>query len=400
MSKGRKFGLLISVLTISMFLNIENTISIFLADMAAAFPEYSNATIQQIASSIFLVELFAQLTCGFFARRMSKKTMIIVFQSVTVLGGLLAYIAGSTIVMLYAASFIIGVGAAIISNVNRTVIPEIYNEKERPWIYSAQQIAMSLGSILLNLITGWLVVLLGWRAGYLAFCFGFISIITAALFMKHGEKEVPPAKKEKTDRSTLSRVFGIGLVHHMIIGLLFVCMFMAFNYNIGFLVQEKQFGNAAVVGYISSILMGAKLVSALVMPFTRKILGKWVFAICSAVAALSFIIMGTATNVWILILGVIILGFSQDAFTLIITVKILDDADPTVITTTMAAFNIAVSLASYIAPYVVTVPCSWLGGGAVTTFWYAAVVLVLLAIGETIYLVVKKNKNAKSEAVA
>ena len=75
---------MMSVVAVSMYLQIENITSIMLSCISEAFPNASVVSVQKVYSLIWLVELFTNFVVVFIVRRLSKRKMIIVFQLMTV----------------------------------------------------------------------------------------------------------------------------------------------------------------------------------------------------------------------------------------------------------------------------------------------------------------------------
>ena len=82
--KNKKIYLMMSVVAVSMYLQIENITSIMLSCISEAFPNASVVSVQKVYSLIWLVELFTNFVVVFIVRRLSKRKMIIVFQLMTV----------------------------------------------------------------------------------------------------------------------------------------------------------------------------------------------------------------------------------------------------------------------------------------------------------------------------
>ena len=155
MDKKKKSTVAILML-ICMYLNIEDMVSLMLADFAVMLPNAGAVEIQKIYSLIFFVEIFANIGAGWLAGKLSKRKIVIIFQLGTVAGGMFAYFCGTTLLRLYFSSVGIGISAAVISTVSKSMMKDYFTSEEIPKVVVLQEIATNEGTLLLSLAGGYL----------------------------------------------------------------------------------------------------------------------------------------------------------------------------------------------------------------------------------------------------
>lgn len=374
---------------LAMYLTIENVMSLFLTGMAQDFPNASIVTIQQVISIVMLVELFVQFTLGWLASKLSKRKIVIIFQGGTVLGGLIAYFWGKTIGILFISSIMIGISAGTISTIAKSIVTENFSPEEVPKIIGYQQIAQSVGSIILNLVAGRLAAL-HWRTGYLTFLFGLLSLLAGIFLLPEGQVEI----RQKDAAGNKQKIWTKNLVHEVLTTLFFVCFTYGYYYNIGFLIQEKSLGTAAVTGRISAIFMAAQLVGALLLPKYIKKTGNFTLVSVYILAISGFVCMALSDSVLGIIAGVIIFGFGQGVFTPYVYSSASVHSAPNVITSSLAMVNIGASAGMYLFPYIVTWPMQFIANTASARFIATGVLIGLLAIYELLYLRTLRTNEA------
>lgn len=381
MKKKTKVGIFISIMVLSMYLNIENMVPLLLADMQKSFPNASTVQIQNVYSLIMLVELFTNLCVGYFASKFTKRQMVILFQGGTVLGGLIAFFFGKSLIVLYISSVIIGFSAAIISTISKSIITENYTDtNEAAKVMGAQQMIQAIGTILLNLLTGVLAIH-GWKYGYLSFLFGFVSLISGLFLLPDGTKE----ERKISSDGKKTKIWNKYLIHNVVVTLLFIMFYMTYSFNISYLVEEKGFGNVAVASYLSAIWQVVLFISAICLSKVIKKLDRWTLSVCFAMEAVGFGIIAFSNSIWITIFGIIIAAFAQGTFSPKVYLDVAKQSDSSVTTASMAMINAGASLGIYFVPYLITAPSVIIGNDAVSRLIFATIGIVILFVGEIIY---------------
>ena len=381
-----KKGIFIAIMVLSMYLNIENMITLLLSEIQKSFPNSSVVAVQRIYSIVMLVEFFTNFVVGKIAAKMSKRKIVIYFQGLTVLGGLIAFFFGSSLAMLYFSSVMIGFAAAIISTISKSIVAENYPKtEEAAKIFGTQQIVQAVGTIMLNLITGWLAVM-GWKYGYLSFLFGLVSLFSGIYMLPEGPKEIP-----QQSNGSKPKIWTPMLIHDVLMTTLFIMLYITYNFNISYLVAEKNFGNVSVAGYLSAIWQAMLLLSAACLPWVVKKLKKNVCLVCIIAEALGFVVIAYSNNIWITVLAILICAFAQGTFSPSMYLNVSANADKSVMTSSMAMINAGAALGIYLTPYLVTAPSVFFGNDSSARFITAAIGMGMLFVAELAY--VKKNKR-------
>lgn len=385
MKKKTKLQILISILVLCMYLNIENNVSLMLSGIQQAFPSASLIQVQQVYSLIFLIETFTNFIVGWFASKLSKRKIIMLFQGGTVLGGLIAYFFGKSIAILYVSSVIIGFSAAIISTISKAIVMENFDESETPKVFALQQISQSLGTMMLQVWGGYMVAK-QWNNGYLTFLFGLVSLFAAVFMLPEG-----PVEHEAKENGVKEKLWTKYLVHDVAITGLFLMVFMTYNSNLSFLVAEKGFGGSAVTGYLAATLTAFNFVAALLLPKTIKLLCKWIFLASGLCLIVGFSIIMLAPSAFWVLIGAMITGFAQGTFTPSVFVHLSKHITPDTNTASNAMVQAAGNVGLYIYPYVITAPSTLIGSGVSARFAVAIILLCVICVGEFVFM--KKQKD-------
>lgn len=381
-----KSHVLISILALSMYLNIEYVVSLFLADISADFPSASVISVQNVYSVIFLVELLTQLSVSWFTARLSKRKIVICFQGFTIAGGLIAWAFGTSMAMLYLSSVMIGFAAAIISTISKSLILENFTGEDVPKVLAAQQIAQAIGTIVLQLVAGWLAVR-SWRLGYLTFLFGLASLLSGIFLLPEGPVENHAAQPKQNRPKLWNR----HLLHDVLVTGLFGVIFCAYNYNISYLVVEKELGNTAVTGTLASVLTASAFVAALVFPTVERKTGKYLVLSAFGCVFFGYIMIALSSELWFIVVGICLVGFGQGLFSPAIYINVSKYAKA--LTASVAMVNMGAAIGMYLYPYMITAPATLFGDSAATRFLFAAACFIPIMLYELRYCTSLSQKS-------
>lgn len=374
-------GIVLAIVCLSMYLNIENVLSLMLYDMTVAFPDVSAFTIQKLPANMYLIEAVTSLGIGWLASKMSKRKMIIIFQGGTVLGALIGYFFGSSFSMVYFSLFILSISCAVTSTIARSVVVESFASKDVPKMISVSQISNSLGTALLQILGGHLIAI-SWRTGYLAFLTGLFSLFSALFLLPEG----PLEKREKSGETGMkSKIWTKHLIHDVVLTLLFLCINSTYTTYITFLVTERGFGNAVAAGYLSGVKTGFTFLAACVLPFTVKQLKKHIISASMLLILIGYGMVAAASNIWFVLIGAALSGFGIGTFTPAIFTHIAKHVTPETNSSSHAMIAVAGTLGNYLYPYLITLPSLALGESSTYKFVIAMIWCALVLAGEILF---------------
>lgn len=366
-------------MVLCMYLNIENVIPIMFSNMSQAFPNASLISIQQIPSVMYLVESAACFAGGWFVSKLSKRRIIIIFQAGTVAGGLFAYFFGTTVAMLYLSAFIIGFSASLVSVISRSIVVENFTGDDVPKVIGASQIANSLGTMMLQMLTGYLAVI-HWKMGYLTFLFGLVSLFSAVFLLPEGPLET---REPKTGQR--AKIWTRHLIHDIVLTCVFLLVNMTYTSNISYLVTERNLGDSVVTGYLSSLRTAFVFLAAIFLPAVLKAVKKYCLTFSLLCVIAGYLLVTVSPNVWMVAAGTALAGFGQGIFTPAIFAHIARHVNQSTNSISHAMIQAAGNAGIYLYPYVITVPSLLLGTAAVYRFAVALPLAIVLLIAETIY---------------
>ena len=381
MRKKSKGAITLAILLMSMYLNVENVISLMLVEIQRDFPALSLMTIQKIPSNVNLIETVAMLWVGWLTSKINKRKIIIIFQGGTVLGAMMGYFFGSSFGMLYFSFLVLGVSCGIIGTIARSATVELFSQEEMPKIMALSQIANTLGTSFLQILGGYLITI-SWRAGFLSFLIGLLSMFSAVFLLPDGPLEVRGQKGKNANRP---KIWTKHLVHDIVLTVLVLSISSAYTTNITFLVDERGLGDTVIAGYLSSVRTIAMFFAALALPWIVKVTKKQIITVSGGWMLAGYLIVAYSRNIWGIAVGSLIAGFGMGTFTPAIFLHVAKHVQQNTNAMSHAWVSLAGTLGLYLYPYLILAPSMLLGETSTNRLQVAMIWLVLLMIGEILF---------------
>lgn len=376
-----KFMIGICIILFSATLSIEEIITLVLNGVAKEWPFIGVAGVQGIYSFMVFVEMIAALFMGYIVSKISKRKIIVYFNIVATLGGIFAFCFSYNIYMLYIASAIIGFTCSVLSTVSKSMVVELFDEKQVASMYGLQLISTSLVTSLIFIVGGKLASI-GWRNVYLLFLVLLLPALSAIFMLPETKVETSAEKyKLNINKST---------VKYMLIGFFFALAHMTYSNNIGFLIYELGLSDA-FAGYITAALKIASLGVGLTLAYTVKMLKKYTLPFAVILVSLGFVILYFSQGFIISLLGAVMIGIGSGIFSPEIYMRIARETAPCDLTSSMAFINSAICMGMFLNPYIITKISDCIDNDLHFRFLFAG--LITAVIGILILVEAKRNKE-------
>ena len=141
-----KRPILISVLALATMMQAAIAISPVLAELADAFPNASTSQIQYVYTIAFLASIVSILAVGKLAQAVNNRLLAVVGIALVVIGGLIPVLIHTSLVILYIASFIIGIGSGVANVMSATLISQHFTGITKGTVMGYQSAFLSIGA--------------------------------------------------------------------------------------------------------------------------------------------------------------------------------------------------------------------------------------------------------------
>lgn len=373
----KKKSIVAILMLICMYLNIEDMVSLMLADFAVMLPNAGAVEIQKIYSLIFFVEIFANIGAGWLAGKLSKRKIVIIFQLGTVAGGMFAYFCGTTLLRLYFSSVVIGISAAVISTVSKSMMKDYFTSEGIPKVVVLQEIATNAGTLLLSLAGGYLCSKF-MRGAYLIYLVGVPSLVMAIFLL-------PEGKAEKREKGKNVKIFTPSLIHDVVLTCLFLMIFIGFQTELSFAVAEKNLGGASFAGVLMALSTAVQVVTTAFNNAVLKLTGKNWAVFSMVIMIFAFICLIFADSIFLFGAGAMLSGVSLGIFSPTMYAHVTINSDSSVNTVSCGMMQTGGCLGIYLYPYLVTAPALLISSKTWARFSVSVVYLVIFAVCESLY---------------
>ena len=295
----------IAIITMSLVQMGTNGIAPILAQIAAAFPQASDTTIQFLMTFPSIFCLIFTMASAFLSDRLPKKTLAVCGLSILCLTGILACLFHGSLVILYVWAAFLGIGIGMVAPLAPALINECFTGNEKQTLLGWQNSANNVGSMIMTFAGGFLATL-GWNFGYLVYLLGAFGIFFAIIGVP-GQSSKAITAANTSDKTRLTGLEGRGkfrlvILKEMIITCLFLFIYSAAPANLAMLVTERSLGDSAYAGTISTMFLLGGTITGLLFGLISKILKRWT-ALCGAL---------------LLIIGAVIIAISHGTVPLVV----------------------------------------------------------------------------------
>ncbi|MCR4436368.1 MAG: MFS transporter [Clostridiales bacterium] len=259
------------------------------------FYDANPALLNFILTGPMLISVAASFLCGFLARTISKKYLLIggyVLFIVAACGGALIDNIYYVVTMRAIAGFTYG----IVGTAATGLIAEIFlDEKVRSFMMGAYNAAMSAVGVILSLISGFLAVG-NWHNSFYIYLAAIPILIMAIAFLP----KTPPEGKASadasanTDRLPLGKFLPVAAAFLLLSALYYIVV-----YFIAIYVEEMKLGDASTAGIFGSASTVGSFVACMLFSVIYMRLKRATPIVVFLVMAAAYIVMAFPSNIWV-----------------------------------------------------------------------------------------------------
>lgn len=357
-----------SILSIALLMSDVGAVSPVLPDIAAQFPEQSQAAIQGFISFPAIAALAATLVAGILSNKVGKRRLVLLGILLIVVGGLspLVLIPVGSYPLVITFRLIAGFGMGLLQPLASSLIADFYRGSERSKLLGWQSSMVGLGSIVWSLVVT-VLVLMGWMASF--FVYVLALVIFALVFRNVPEPTAAadasaaagttPAVPADAARRRLPRGIGVAVLSMFLMTL----GFQAMTITTPFLASERGIAETAQVGLVMTAFGIASVVAGVVFGQTYRALQAWTGLTALLVLAAGLASGFVAQNLVMLFVTAVLVGLGFGTYMPFAITAI--NARATVHSSALATALMfsGAAVAGFVAPYFFTAVHASTAGG-------------------------------------
>lgn len=325
------------------------------------FYDVDQTLVQMIIS---IPALFIALTSLIFPK-LSQKFKV----KELVMAGLLLYVIGGCVAGLFDNIYVVlifralvGVGVGIIMPLSTGLLSFYFAPEEQDKLMGYSSAMNQMGGVVATLISGVLAGI-SWRASFLVYLMGLISIVLCLIFLPNDKISGKNGEKEQ----------GVFKKYYIYIVAIFLLMFTFFVYPSSFAMETAKEGIIPQY-YIAIIMAGMDLIAffcGLSFVFIKKTFAGKTKFIAPILFLIGYVLLFVVGG-WIgAIAGSIFIGFANGLGIPFIISSASQKAGKTAATTVMPLISMAMYLAQFVTPMILSVVSSVIGTDIVNHLPYA-----------------------------
>lgn len=303
-----------------------------------------------------------------------------------VMAGLLLYVVGGCVAGLFNNIYVVlifralvGVGVGIIMPLSTGLLSFYFAPEEQDKLMGYSSAMNQMGGVVATLISGVLAGI-SWRASFLVYLIGLISIVLCLIFLPNDKISSKNGEKEK----------GVFKKYYVYIAAIFLLMFTFFVYPSSFAMETAKEG-IIPQSYIAIIMAGMDLIAffgGLSFVFIKKTFDKKTKYIAPIMFFIGYVLLFVVGG-WIgAIVGSVFIGFANGLGIPFIISSASQKAGKTAATTVMPLISMAMYLAQFVTPMILSVVSVLVGADVINHLPYmvAGVSAVLFVLWSSIML--------------
>lgn len=312
--------------------------------------------------------LFIVITNMFFVKLCKK------FRSKTLLmAGLVLYTAGgcvagvfSNIYLVLAARALVGIGVGIVMPMSTGLLAFYYTRDKQEALMGYSSAMNQMGGVIATLLSG-LFASISWRASFLVYLMGLISIVLCILFLPNEYIGSENTHWEK----------GIFKKNYPFVIAMFLLMFTFFIYPADFAMETAKEG---IIGqkYIAVIMASMDLVAfagGLAFVHMKKGMGKKIKFAAPILFLAGYLMLNFVSSPVGTIAGSWLIGFANGEGVPFIISAASKNAGRSAATTVMPLISAALYLAQFMTPIILLIVSAALGGANISHLPYCIAII-------------------------
>lgn len=369
-----KIGILCSCFVMMSYLAVSPVI----ADMAAEFSDVSISTIQIVITLPSLVCLATSLLAGALARRLYKRTIILVSMGCYVVGGLCPLLLNGSVVPLLVCSAVMGLGLGGMVTATAAIICDCYEGAQRSRMMGLQAAMIGAGGMIFTLLGGWLSRF-GWRAAYGAFLLLIPCLIIVVACLPRGTLDVQ-------ERAGAGPHIPRYVWMMSLLGFLFYTLQNTFNTNISLYMVETGLGTAQTAGLATSLNTFAGLLAGCLLSRIMARIRQFTVPTAFFLAVVGLLFTWLGGGITIILVGGALIGFGFSLYTPAGSCLVSEQVEGTGRSMSLALLSACNNLGAALSPMVVNTLSGWFGPSVRVKFLTSAAALLIVTIAAGAWL--------------
>ena len=373
-SPARGKGLAVSILSLSLLTVMAGAaVAPALGVIQAYFADTSQTVVQLIISIPALFIVITNLCFPALSRRFSTKTLV--------LGGLVLYTVGGCAAGLFdqiglvlAMRALVGIGVGILMPLSTGLLAFYYPPERQAALMGYASAMNQMGGVIATLLAG-LLSQLNWRASFLVYLLGLLSIVLCLGFLPSDRLGQPQHAETNAERSPFRTYFVYILA-------MFLLMSIFFVYPANFALETTAEGSVPAQ-FIAVIMAGADLVAfvgGLLFVHLRRAMGRGCKLLAPILFLLGFFLL-TLVGGWPgTLLGSACIGFANGVGIPFLISEASMQAGKSAASTVMPLVSAAMYLAQFLSPLLLGALRGALGALPHLAYWFAVVLAVLFVL--------------------
>ncbi|MFR6378524.1 MAG: MFS transporter [Evtepia sp.] len=340
----------------------------------AYFSGTSQTVVQLIISIPALFIVITNLCFPALSRRFSTKTLV--------LGGLLLYTVGGCaaglfdqIALVLVMRALVGVGVGILMPLSTGLLTFYYPPERQAALMGYASAMNQMGGVIATLLAG-LLSQLNWRASFLVYLLGLLSIVLCLGFLPSDRLDQPQHAEEANAAGSPFRTYFVYILS------MFLLMSIFFVYPANFALETTAEG-AVPAQCIAVIMAGADLVAfvgGLLFVHLRRAMGRGCKLLAPVLFLLGFLLL-TLLGGWPgTLLGSACIGFANGVGIPFLISEASMQAGKSAASTVMPLLSAATYLAQFLSPLLLGALRGVLGDLSHLAYWFAVVLAVLFVL--------------------
>lgn len=300
---------MVSILSISLFTMMAPQISSALPLMYKAFPGVSTAGVQMLSTVPNFGIVLGLVVSPFLVHAIHQKPTILLGLVITLVAGTFPMYASAYTPILI-SRFLIGFGIGLFNSLAYSLIPEFYggDEERLATMVGFQNVMGSVGGAVASFLVSYLVTI-SWHAAFAIYFLVIPSLIMFILFVPLKDQDAKLAQSADQAKPKEKQTINGKVV--LIAGLMFVIyvFYMPMSYELPSLIVSGKFGTASTAAIVAGFSTLISIPIGAAFGYFFKKMHDTVFPVSFILVTLGFLIISFATNLVVLYVGVIVLGF-------------------------------------------------------------------------------------------